>query len=164
MRRTTRTSILCVTALVMVSGITACMHGFNDDSVPTLIVSPVTISGNQGEILLSVENMPDGGLASLAVSLGGIAYDPAKISNVSVEALLGFTILAEQFDSDDGGFVVAHSCAGLHDGGFVRLKFTVKGAPTLADFTITEADISMGDDDNNAIAFQIQDEFEYYAK
>lgn len=157
-------AILWAIALATAFGISACMNWFAGSPTPTLLVGPVIVTGDRGEILLSVTNMPDGGLASLAVSLGGIAYDPAKVSNVSVEALRGFTILAEQFDADDGGFVVAHSCAGLHDGGFVKLKFTVKGSPTLADFSITKADISMGDDDNNAITFQLEDEFAYYAK
>ncbi len=164
MNRRIRGAVLCLAMIGLAIGITACMSWLATDPVPTLLVGPVSITGDRGEILLSVKNMPDGGLASMAVNLGGIGYDSGKISNVSVEALLGFSILAEQFDADDGGFLIAHSCAGIHDGGVVKLKFKVTGTPTLADFTITEADISMGDDNNNAIAFQFKDEFAYYAK
>ncbi len=53
----TRTTILCASALVIAFGITACMHWFTDDSTPTLIVSPVVIVGDRGEIQLSVKNM-----------------------------------------------------------------------------------------------------------
>ena len=163
MNRRIRGAVICLTAIAVVIGITACMN-MTGVTGPTLLLSPVTIIGDRGEILLSVKNMPDGGLASLAVVLGGIAYDDTKISNVSVEALAGFMVLAEQFDVDDGGFLVAHSCAGLHDGAFAKIVFTATGNPVLADFVFEPTDITMGDDSNNAIAFEIQDEFAYYAK
>ena len=59
---------------------------------------------------------------------------------------------------------MAHSCAGLHDGAFAKIVFTATGGPVLADFVFTKADITMGDDSNNAIAFEIRDAFAYYAK
>lgn len=165
MNRRIRVAVICLTAIAVVIGITACMNWFAGAPEPTLLLSPVVINGDRGEILLSVKNMPDGGLASLAVVLGGIEYGTSgKISNVSVEALAGFVVLAEQFDADDGGFLVAHSCAGLHDGAFAKIVFTATGGPVLADFVFTKADITMGDDSNNAIAFEIRDAFAYYAK
>ena len=105
MNRRIRVAVICLTAIAVVIGITACMNWFAGAPEPTLLLSPVVINGDRGEILLSVKNMPDGGLASLAVVLGGIEYGTSgKISNVSVEALAGFVVLAEQFDADDGGF------------------------------------------------------------
>jgi len=164
MGRSLRGAMICLAAIAVAFGITACMNWFTGAPEPTLLLGPVVIIGDQGEILLSVKNMPDGGLASLAIVLGGITYDVAKISNVSVEPLAGFTVLAEQLIAGVGGFMVAHSCAGLQDGAFAKITFKARNDPSLADFVFTKADISMGDDSNNAIAFVLQDAFAYYAK
>lgn len=164
MNRRIRGLVICLAVLAIIVGITACMNLFTAPVEPTLITGAVVITGDRGEILLSVKNMPDGGLASLAVVLGGILY-PATVDNVAVVPLAGFTVLAEQFAGGSGGFLVAHSCAGLPDGAFAKLTFDViGGSPVLADFTFVKADISMGDDSNNAIAFEISDPLEYYAK
>jgi hypothetical protein len=159
-----RVAVLCLVAVGVILGITACMNWFTGAPESTLLLGPVIIGGERGEILLSVKNMPDGGLASLAVVLGGITYDITKISNVTVEPLVGFTVLAEQFIAGVGGFMVAHSCAGLHDGAFAKIVFTATNNPVLTDFVFTKADMSMGDDSNNAIAFVLQDAFAYYSK
>jgi hypothetical protein len=164
MNRWIRGAVICLVAIAIGVGITACMNWFTGAPEPTLLLGPVVIIGNQGEILLSVNNMPDGGLASLAIVLGGITYDAAKISNVSVEPLVGFVVLAEQFAAGIGGFLIAHSVAGLHDGAFAKITFKAANNPTLADFVFTKADMSMGDDSNNAIAFVLQDAFAYYSK
>jgi len=166
MNRRIRGLVICLVALGVVIGITACMNWFSGNPEPTLLLSPVVITGDRGEVLLSVKNMPDGGLASLAVVLGGITYVPGKISNVAVEPLAGFIVLAEQFNdvTGIGGFLVAHACAGLHAGAFAKITFTATNSPTLADFVFAKADMSMGDDSNNAIAFVLQDAFAYYSK
>ena len=164
MNRWTRGVVICLSALAITVGITACMNWFTGAPEPTLLLGPVVIIGDQGEISLSVKNMPDGGLASLAIVLGGITYDVSKISNVAIEPLAGFTVLAEQFIAGVGGFMVAHSCAGLHDGAFAKIAFKATNSPTLADFVFAKADMSMGDDSNNAIAFVLQDAFAYYSK
>lgn len=164
MNRKTRCAVIGLAAIAVAIGMTACMNWFTGVPEPTLLLGPVVIIGDQGEILLSVKNMPDGGLASLAVVLGGITYDVSKISNVSVEPLAGFTVLAEQFTGGIGGFMVAHACAGLHDGAFAKITFDATNDPSLADFVFTKSDMSMGDDSNNAVAFVLQDAFTYYSK
>ena len=104
MRRWTRGVVICLAAIAVTFGITACMNWFTGAPEPTLLFGPVVITGDRGEILLSVKNMPDGGLASLAVVVGGITYDVSKISNVAVEPLTGFAVLAEQFIAGVGGW------------------------------------------------------------
>ncbi len=164
MNRRIRGAVIFLAAIAVAIGLTACVNWFSAAPQATLLLGPVVINGDRGEILLSVKNMPDGGLASMSVVLGGITYDVAKVSNVSVEPLAGFTVLAEQFAAGSGGFLVAHSCAGLHDGAFVKIVFTATNNPTLADFAFTKADMQLGDDSNNSIAFAFQDAFAYYAK
>jgi len=165
MNRRIRGAVICLAVLGLAIGIAACTNLLTAPVGPTLLTGSVMITGDRGEILLSVKNMPDGGLASLAVVLGGITYPVAKVENVAVVPLAGFTVLAEQFAAGSGGFLVAHSCAGLPEGEFAKLTFDVIGAsPVLAEFTFKEADISMGDDSNNAIVFGISDPLEFYSK
>ena len=164
MTRRIRGAVIVLAAIAIAVGITACMNWFTSVETPTLLLGEVTIIGDRGEILLSAKDMPGGGLASLAVVLGGIAYKSDKVSDVSVEGLLGFIVVAQEFDSNDGGFLLAHSCSGLFDGVFAKIVFTATGNPTLADFTVTAADISMEDDSGNAIAFDLGAGFEFYAK
>jgi len=164
MSRRRRWAVLCVVGLAVAVGLSACTYLFSDAPVPTLILGEVMILGGRGELMLSVNDMPDGGLASAAVVLGGITYDVGKISNVTVEALYGFEVLAEQFAGGLGGFVVAHACAGLPSGGFVKLHFDVTGNVTLNDFGFTKGDISLGDDNNDLIVFEMTDAYKHYAK
>ncbi|MFC2100040.1 hypothetical protein ACFLSF_04340 [Candidatus Bipolaricaulota bacterium] len=169
MSRRIRGGVICLAALAVALGITACMHWFTGPPVPTLIIGPVTIVGNRGEILLSVTDIPGGGLASMAVNvLTGIQFDPAKVANVAVVGLVGFEVLAQQFgvvNPNFGGFLVAHAVTGLPAGDFVKLVFDVTGPTvTLADFTFNQPSIDLGDDTNQDVAYQIRDAYKYYAK
>ena len=158
----------CVLLLVAMLSITACMHWFTAAPVPTLIIGPVTLlgGGTRGEILLSVTDMPGGGLASVAANvLTGIQYPIANVANISVVGLAGFEVLAQQFIGGVGGFFVAHAVTGLPAGDFVKLVFDViDPSVTLADFTFDQASIDLGDDNNQDVAYQIRDAFKYYAK
>ena len=166
MSRKVRAAAICLAALAVALGITACMHWFADPPVPTLIIGPVTIVGARGEILLSVTDIPGGGLALMAVNvLTGITYPIGKVANITVVGLVGFEVLAQQFIGGFGGFLVAHGSAGLPAGDFVKLVFDVID-PTvvLADFTFNPAGIDLVDDSNQDITYQIRDAFKYYAK
>lgn len=157
-------AVLCPLALVLLTGLTACTFLFSDGPMPTLILGEVLIVGGRGELLLSVADMPDGGLASASVVIGGIIYNQAKVSNVAVEGLVGFEVMAEHFAFGVGGFMAVHCCAGLQGGGFAKLRFDVNGDVTLSDFVFTEAAITLYDDSNDSIAFEMTDEYSFYAK
>ena len=154
---------LFVLGFIVATGLTACMNVISTPQVPTLILGEVVIIGGRGELLLSVTNMPDSGLASVAVDLGGIMYDPAKISNVTLEGVFGFKIVVEQFVGGIGGFVAVQPSAGLPGGGFVKLCFDVTGNVSLADFQFTKADFTFADDNHQAFDFEMTDVHEYYA-
>ena len=147
-------------------GITACVHWFTAASGPTLIIGPVIITGQRGEIVLSVVDMPGGGLASMAAEvLTSIIYDPLKVANVTVVGLAGFEILAQQFIAGVGGFFAAHATTGLEAGAFAKLVFDVTDpSVTIADFAFNPTGIDLGDDNNQNITYQIQDAYKYYAK
>lgn len=149
--------------VMVILSLTACMNPLTGPKTATLVLGEVHQIGGHGEILLSVVNMPDGGLASVAVQITGIQYDQTKISNVAIAGLNGFDVLAEQFVSGSGGFVVAHPCAGLPSGEFAKLTFDANASVSLLDFAFTKSDIDMGDDSNNVIVFQMTDDYNYYA-
>jgi len=157
-------ALVCVAVVALVAALVGCTHLFTGSRVPTLLLGEVTITADRGQILLSAKNMPDGGLASVAVTLGGIIYDVAKIDNVSVEGLSGFEVPAQQFAGGNGGFVLVHPSAGLPAGAFAKITFDATGDPTLADFAFSKGDISLADDSYHAVSFQLQDEYAYYAK
>jgi len=154
-------------AIGLVLGLAACMELFSGVRTPTLILGEIRVAGGRGEILLSVSDMPDGGLASFAVHVTGIEY-PAVVANVAVEGLNGFEVLAQQFtvgSPGSGGFLVAHASAGLPAGEFAKLTFDISGTVVLSDFTFDQSKISMGDDDNHLISpFEIKEAYHYYAK
>ena len=159
--------LLCAVGVGLVLGLAACMELFSGAGTPTLILGEVRMIDGRGEILLSVKDMPDGGLASFAVHVTAIEY-PQSVTNVVVEGLNGFEVLAEQFadgNPGEGGFYVGHASAGLKAGEFAKLAFDVSGAVTLAEFDFIKSGISMGDDDNNLISpLEIKEAYHYYAK
>jgi len=171
MSRKVRGAVICLVALAIALGITACMNWFTGAPVPTLIIGPVTLlsGGTRGEILLSVTDMPGGGLASMAANvLTGIQFDPAKVANITVVGLAGFEILAQQFgipNPNFGGFFAAHAVTGLAAGDFAKLVFDVTDpSVTINDFVFNPASIDLGDDNNQDITYQIRDAYKYYAK
>ena len=120
-----------------------------------MIVGPLTISSNRGEIVLSVANMPNGGLASVAVEFGGLAYDVDRISNVRIEALSGFKVATSSVEDGEAAFLLCNPCAGLRMGEFVRLTFDTTGDVILNDFAFRKMDIELGDDLYDTIAFRL---------
>ena len=162
MRNRKRLATLCTLGIVLALGLSACTFLFSNPPVPTLILGEVIALGGCGELLLSVTNMPDGGMASISIVVGGIAYDAAKIANLTAVGLQGFEVLAEQFVGGNGGLSAAHSCAGLPAGKFVLLRFDATGDVTLTDFTFDKTKIALGDDDNQAITFDLTTAVDYY--
>jgi len=164
-KRWRRLLLLSALGAGLVLGLAGCMELFTGAGTPTLILGEVRLFEGRGEILLSVRDMPDGGLASVAVQITGITYTD-KVDNVRVEGLNGFEVLAQQFDPSpgSGGFFVAHPCAGLPAGEFAKLVFDVTGTVTLDEFTVDKNDIAMGDDSNMAITFVMDEAYHYYAK
>ncbi len=147
--------------LGLIACLTGCLMGgwWSDATVATLVIGEVANTGATGEILLSVRDMPAGGLASIAVVIGGMTYDDERISSVTIEGLDGFTVLASEFDDATGraGFLLAHPSGGLVDGDFARLTFdTTSSASVRTDFDFDEAQITLGDDNNETIPFELE--------
>ena len=146
---------LSMLAVGLLLSLFACMgHWYGQQQNPTLIIGKLAVSGNRGEVLISVINMPDNGLASIAIDDKGITYTNIKESSIVTTGLNGFTVLAQDFTTTagKGRLVAANPTSGSVGGTIIKITFEVTGAnPT---FGIEQADkgkVTLGSDLNTLI-------------
>jgi len=136
-----RLIVLSLLALGLVLGLTACMGGwFTQEHKATLIIGKPVVSGNRGEVVISVADMPNQGLASIAIDDQGITFNDIKAASIEATGLNGFTVLAQDFTTtaDKGRLVAANPTSGSVGGTVIKITFEVTGAnPT---FGIADAD------------------------
>jgi hypothetical protein len=158
-------------AVGLIVGLSACMgHWFTPPQVATLIVGDPVASGGKWKVLISVANMPNGGLASMAVDADGITYNNAKISNIVATGLNGSTVLASEFDdaTGKGRFVIANLATGSVGGTILEFTFDTNATVTSADLGSAGFDktkITLGSDINTLITtWSLGTTKAYYAK
>ena len=164
----TRWALLCVVGLSLALGLTACT-GFWQTAVqlPKLFVGPVTMTGTEGYVLVSVADMPDGGLASIQFGvLGDEAIDFSDIAAASIaaEGKNGFVVMASDFTTtpDKGVLLAVNGVTGIVGGEILKFTFTVTGAnPT---FTVTAAKVTLADDTNTFVTVWDSGTDAYYTK
>lgn len=125
----------------LIVGLSACMGFFqNTAQTPTLIIGKLALSGNRGEVLISVANMPNKGLASIAIDDKGITFDDIEAASIEVTGLNGFTVLAQDFTTTagNGRLVAANPTSGSVGGTIIKVTFEVTGANPA--FGIADAD------------------------
>lgn len=137
-------------------GIVACSGFWNTaPKLGTLVVGPVVVTGTNGYVLVSVTDMPSGGLAAIqfgtvgdeAIALSGI--DP---SSVVIEGKNGFLVLGEDFATNPGKgtLLAANAATGVAAGEVLRLTFMVTSPnPT---FTVTKSRVTLASDANVIIS------------
>ena len=160
----TRLIVVAMLALGLILGLTACMGGwFTHEQNATLIVGQPAISGNRGEVLISVTNMPNQGLASIAIDDQGITTTNIDLTSVQVEGLNGFTLLASEFVGTHGRLTAINSTSGSVGGTIIKITFEVTGAnPT---FTLDKTKVSIGSALNTLITtWDLNTNANYYAK
>lgn len=140
----------------LVVGLTACMgHWFTPEQGATLIIGKPAVFGNRGEVLISVTDMPDQGLASIAIDDQGITYNgDIDAASIEAEGLNGFTVLAQDFTTtaNKGRLVAANPLSGSVGGTILKITFEVIGANPA--FGIEDADkgkVEMGSHLNTLI-------------
>lgn len=147
MRGRIQSALLAALATGLVLGLSACMGNWLGTSTKaTLIIGDPVVSTGKGQLILSVADMPQEGLASLAVDLGGMTYTAAEVSNVVVTGINGFTVLASQFVGGNGRFVIVNPTSGTVTGPVAKLEFDVTGTVTSTDFIFVKANITLGSD------------------
>jgi hypothetical protein len=166
MRGRIQSALLAALATGRVLGLSACMGNWLGTSTKaTLIIGDPVVSTGKGQVILSVADMPGEGLASLAVDLGGMTYDPTKVSKVVVTGMNGFTVLAQEFVGGNGRFVLANPASGTVTGPVAKLEFDMTGTVTSGDFHFFDANIELGSDLGALITPWVLGEGKaYYAK
>lgn len=135
----------------------ACTGLWNTVSEPTLVIGHPVFQGGQGYILLSVTNMPESGVATLAIE--DLGY--ANMTDVRVEGEGGFLTLFEEFVGGQGTFLVAHPINGIRSGKIAKLIFQPTGVPSITFGPTT--DVTLGSGTNDHITAQIDLDPGYYA-
>jgi hypothetical protein len=147
MRGRIQIALLAVLATGLVLGLSACMGNWlGTPTKATLIIGDPVLSTGKGQVILSVADMPQDGLASLAVKVDGVTYVTTKVSHVVVTGINGFTVLASQFDdaTGKGEFLIVNPTSGTVTGPVAKLEFDVTGTVTGAPFGFDKPKIELG--------------------
>lgn len=159
-----RRVVLGLLVVGLILALTGCMGGwFTHKQNATLIIGKSVVSGNRGEVLISVTNMPNEGLASIAIDDQGITTANIDPASVQVQGLNGFTVLASEFVATHGRLVATNSTSGSVGGTILKITFEVTGAnPT---FTVDKTKVSIGSALNTLITtWDLNTDTSYYAK
>ena len=169
MKRRARWATLGAVGLGLAFGLAGCT-GFWQTAVqpPKLIVGPVMVTGTEGYVVVSVADMPDGGLASIQFgSIPGneaITFVDIDGATIVAEGKNGFVVPAEDYTTTPGkGVLIAvNGTTGILGGEILRFTFAVTGAnPT---FTVDEAKVTMADDSNEFITVWDLSDAEYHTR
>jgi len=130
-------SVLLLVALALT--LAACFgHWFTPPQLAVLIVSSPVPVGGRYEVLISVADMPDGGLAG--IQLGTIAQPAITFSNnvdgatIVAEGLSGFRVTAQSYAAGppvEGCLVAVYGGSPIVSGPVLKLLFEATGAPTV---------------------------------
>ena len=134
-------------AVGIILSLAGCMGAwFEPSKDPTLFLGEPVISEGQGEALISVTNMPDGGLAAIQVDLGGMTYNTEKISDLEIAGINGFIVLKSQFAEGKGGFMLINIFAGVETGAILKLTFKASGNVKIGDIVLIKDQITLVSD------------------
>jgi len=169
MERRVRWAILCALGVGLALGLTACTGFWNTAvQLPKLIVGPVVVTGTEGYVLISVADMPDGGIASIQFGTVGdeaITFTGIDETSIVSEGKNGFVVPAEDYATNPGkGSLIATNCpTGVLGGEILKVTFTVTGGnPT---FVVDETKVTMADDSNEWITvWELDDSAEYHTR
>lgn len=161
-----RCVILTLLTVGLAFALTACMgQWFAHEQSATLIIGDMVISGNRGEVLISIVNMPDQGLASIGIADQGIGFADIKAASIEVEGLNGFTIASSDFSAttNKGCLVATNITSGNEAGTILKVTFEANGPnPT---FTVDKTKVSIWSALNTLITtWDLNTDTSYYAK
>ena len=132
---------------LVVMGLTGCIGDwFSHETKPMLFFGEPVVAGDDSEIILSVSNMPDGGLSAIHVDLSGMVFDKDKVSDVDIEGLNGFIAVASGFGDGKGSFILLNIFAGVETGEIAKLTFTAHGNVQDGDFALNKPLIELVSD------------------
>ena len=150
-----RTVVLGLLAVGLILGLTACTGLLGTQQAATLIIGKLVASGNRGEVLISVTNMPNQGVASIAIDDQGITFNDINAASIVAAGLNGFTVLAQDFTTTagKGSLAASNPTSGSVGGTIIKLTFEVTGANPAFGIELTEkVKVDLGSALNTLIA------------
>ena len=160
-------SVLLLVAVTLT--LTACFgHWFTPPQLATLIVGPVVGINGRYEVLISVADMPDGGVAGIqlgTVALPAIAFANVDVATIVAEGLSGFRVTAVDYTAGPparGCLVAVYGGTPIESGPVLKLTFDAAGAPAV---TLDDTRIWLANDIPTWIAgWDLETGAEYYTK
>lgn len=138
---------LALLAVLLALGITACMGGwFTPQLRVTLIIGDPVAKGGKVEVLISVANMPDGGLAGIQFGTVGseaLTFANVNMATVAATGLNGFLVTTKDFTTtpNKGSLIAVNAATGIEGGTILKLTFEATGAnPTV---TVEQATVKV---------------------
>jgi hypothetical protein len=122
---------LALLALGIVLSLGGCMgHWFTSEPQPMLIVGQAVASGGKWEVIVSVVNMPDGGLAGIEIDDGGITLIQIDAATISATGLNGFVLITEDYTAPApaGCLIATNAATGNESGPILKFSFDSTGA------------------------------------
>lgn len=142
-------ALLAASSLVALS---ACTGLFRTDvPIPTLLVSPAVQRAGGWEIQISVANMPDGGVAGIAIKDNAFTTTDIDVDTLWARGLNDFQMWYYDFwpPYPQGALCATNAFRGVESGGILVLRFEATGpAPSIA---IDPAQVELGSDANTPI-------------
>ena len=134
-------SVLALAAAIALAG---CMgHWFTPKQQARLIVGEAVATSGKWEVLISVANMPDGGLCAVQVDPDGIALVQIDPSTVLATGLNGFLVIDDNYtDPPPKGYLVAVNAATGNEAGPI-LKFTFDATGANPQVVLDKAKIKL---------------------
>lgn len=132
-----RLGLLVVTASLVLA-LTSCFgHWFTPPTIGKLIVSDPIRAGGKYEVLISVVDMPDGGVAGIqlgTIAQPAIAFTDVVVATITAEGLNGFQVNSQAYSARppvEGCLVAVYGAAPVESGPVLKLSFEATGDPTV---------------------------------
>jgi hypothetical protein len=143
----TERAVSIAVLLAVTLTLTACMgHWFTPPQLAKLIVGPPVAKGGRYEVLISVADMPNGGVAGIqlgTVALPAIEFANVDVSTLTAEGLSGFRVTAESYTAGPpakGSLMAVYGGVAVVSGQVLKLSFEATGNPTV---TLDETRIAL---------------------
>lgn len=153
-------------AAILVGVLVACSgHWFTPPQLGRLIVGPPVPKGGRYEVLISVADIPNGGLAGIqlgTVVLPAIAFHNVDASTIVAKGLSGFRVAAQGYSAGGGYLIAVYDGVAIESGQLLRLSFEATGNPTV---TVDENLVMLASAVPAWIAgWELADDVAYYTK
>ena len=153
MRKSGLRAVAAIIMTCLTLALLGCLELFfpsNADRPGLVVLAPTELSSSMWTVVITAENIPDGGLAGILIENGGFVFANVIASSIEAVGMGGFVVTAQNFEegSPSGMLIAIHTSAGIANGKVLKLTFLARGDPTV---TIDETKIILSTDLNTLL-------------